>query len=232
MGRLPPSPLVGEGRGGESTERLDPAQTPHARARGAIDWPGWIALAWRSVAAGFMSEWSSNSAPRGYSPYCGRGRTGPADRGRPQRSFWNWPILSRKAALLGILGELLDERLHRLDRLQLGEAAAEQGDAGEGLGVEEALFLAGARLLDVDRRPDAAVGQLAVEDDLHVAGPLELLEDQLVHPAAGLDQAVARTVSEPPSSNVRAAPKSRLGTSSALMSMPPDIVRPEFEPLL
>ena len=55
-------------------------------------------------------------------------------------------------------------------------------------GVEQLFFAARARLRDVDRRPDAAVGQLAVEHQLHVAGALELLEDQLVHAAAGVDQ--------------------------------------------
>ena len=42
--------------------------------------------------------------------------------------------------------------------------------------------------VDVDGREDALVGQLAVEADLHVAGALELLEDDLVHARAGVDQ--------------------------------------------
>src|SRR5207237_4441190 len=50
------------------------------------------------------------------------------------------------------------------------------------------LFLAGARSLDVDGREDALLRQLAVEVDLGVAGPLELLEDHFVHPGAGVDQ--------------------------------------------
>ena len=73
---------------------------------------------------------------------------------------------------------------------------------------------------------DAPVGELAVEDQLHVAGALELLKDQVVHPAAGLDQAVPSTVSEPPSSKTRAEPKSRFGISMARISTPPDMVRP------
>jgi hypothetical protein len=47
---------------------------------------------------------------------------------------------------------------------------------------------AGARVVDVDGREDPAVRQLTVELELHVAGALELLEDHLVHPRAGLDQ--------------------------------------------
>ena len=42
--------------------------------------------------------------------------------------------------------------------------------------------------LDVDGGIDPAVGQAAVEHQLGVAGALELLEDDLVHPAAGVDQ--------------------------------------------
>src|SRR3712207_7529420 len=41
---------------------------------------------------------------------------------------------------------------------------------------------------DVERGVDALLGQRAVELDLAVAGPLELLEDHVVHPRPGLDQ--------------------------------------------
>ena len=41
---------------------------------------------------------------------------------------------------------------------------------------------------NVDRGEDALVGQAAVEDQLHVAGALELLEDHRVHDRAGVDQ--------------------------------------------
>ena len=144
----------------------------------------------------------------------------------------NWPIFSRNAALLGTLASwgasdsiassgFMPERVRRrrLTRARV-------------VGIDQELFLARPRLLDVDRRPEPALGQLAVEDELHVAGALELLEDQLVHPAAGLDQGGRQHGEEPPSSKSRAAPKRRLGTSMALMSIPPDIVRPELDPLL
>ena len=45
-------------------------------------------------------------------------------------------------------------------------------------------------------------------------------------------RAVPMTVREPPSSQARALPKSRLGTSSARMSTPPESVRPLLAPLL
>src|SRR5437773_7270255 len=49
------------------------------------------------------------------------------------------------------------------------------------LEVEELLFLARARLGNVDGGPDALLGQQAVEGDLGVTGALELFEDDLVH---------------------------------------------------
>ena len=42
--------------------------------------------------------------------------------------------------------------------------------------------------MDVDRGENAALDQLAVEVDLHVAGALELLEDHVVHPRTGVDE--------------------------------------------
>src|SRR5918994_6789897 len=50
------------------------------------------------------------------------------------------------------------------------------------------LFLARRGVLDVDGRVEPAVRQLPIEPELHVTRALELLEDDLVHPAAGLYQ--------------------------------------------
>jgi hypothetical protein len=54
--------------------------------------------------------------------------------------------------------------------------------------LEEELLVAGRAGVDVDGRVEAALGEPAVEPQLHVAGALELLEDDLVHLRAGLDQ--------------------------------------------
>jgi len=75
-------------------------------------------------------------------------------------------------------------------------------------------FLTRAGALNVDGREDALVDELAVKNDFHVAGALELFEDDFVHAGAGIDEAVAMMVSEPPSSMLRAAPKKRLGAAS------------------
>src|SRR3546814_5574765 len=57
------------------------------------------------------------------------------------------------------------------------------------LGAEEQeLLVPSRRGVDVDGRVDPALGEAAIEAQLHVAGALELLEDHLVHAAPGLDE--------------------------------------------
>src|SRR5262249_10799464 len=84
--------------------------------------------------------------------------------------------------------ELVLQEFHGLDRVELGEELPEDPHTVEHALPEEQLLLARARAADVDRREHALVHQAAVEVDLHVAGALELLEDHLVHAAAGVDQ--------------------------------------------
>src|SRR6266545_1763118 len=83
--------------------------------------------------------------------------------------------------------ELVQQELHALHGVELGERLAQEPDLLELVLLEEQLFLPRARLLDVDRREDPLVHQPAIEMNLHVAGPLELLEDDVVHPASGID---------------------------------------------
>ncbi|EAP77972.1 hypothetical protein ISM_06745 [Roseovarius nubinhibens ISM] len=54
--------------------------------------------------------------------------------------------------------------------------------------VDQKILFPGARLENVDRREDPLVGNLAIENDLRVAGAFEFFKDHLVHPAAGVDQ--------------------------------------------
>src|SRR5690606_20236025 len=54
--------------------------------------------------------------------------------------------------------------------------------------LEEQLLVTGRRGLHVDGREHPAGGEAPVELELHVPGALELLEDDLVHAAAGLDE--------------------------------------------
>src|SRR5262249_45719541 len=84
--------------------------------------------------------------------------------------------------------DLVVQELHGLHGVQLGEQLAEDPDPVQRLAGQQQLLLAGARAGDIHGREHAAIHQAAVEVDLHVAGALELLEDDLVHPAAGVDQ--------------------------------------------
>src|SRR5664279_543004 len=84
--------------------------------------------------------------------------------------------------------EPLDEELHRLHRRERVEDLAEDPHAVQLLLLEEQLFLARTRAVEVDGRENAAVDELPVEVDLHVAGPLELLEDHVIHPRARVDE--------------------------------------------
>src|SRR5215217_4393924 len=59
---------------------------------------------------------------------------------------------------------------------------------GVGLGLAHAVHDQLQGLGRVEGAEDAALGQLAVQADLHVPGALELLEDDLVHPRPGVDE--------------------------------------------
>jgi hypothetical protein len=62
------------------------------------------------------------------------------------------------------------------------------GDRFERFLVKQQFFAAGTALADVDRRPNASVGQASIEDQFHITGTFELLENRFVHPAVGIDQ--------------------------------------------
>ena len=65
---------------------------------------------------------------------------------------------------------------------------APQGLVACALRTEQQLLPARAGQAEVDGGEDALIGQLPVQHQLHVARPLELLEDQFVHAAARIDQ--------------------------------------------
>ena len=94
------------------------------------------------------------------------------------------------------------------------------------LGHQE-LFLAGARLVDVDRREDALVDQLAVEVDLAVAGALELFEDDVVHAAAGVDQGRGDDGQRSAFLDVAGGAEEALRAVQALASIPPERTLPD-----
>ena len=95
------------------------------------------------------------------------------------------------------------------------------------LGVHQHFFAARAALVDVDRRPDALIDQLAVETISRLPVPLNSskITSSILLPVS--TRAVARIVSEPPSSTLRAEPKNRLGCCRALASRPPERILPD-----
>src|SRR5215217_1904246 len=91
------------------------------------------------------------------------------------------PVFMRNLRLCRLLVYYLSpDSLQLAQELGVGAGLLELGD--------QELLLARRGVLDVYCRVEPAVRQLSIEPELHVAGALELLEDDLVHPAAGLDQ--------------------------------------------
>src|SRR4030081_2035916 len=93
--------------------------------------------------------------------------------------------LEELAVALGV-AQLVEQEIDRIHRAHRVEDAAQHIHLLELVGLGEQLFLAGAGPRDVDRREGALVGDLAIEDELRVAGALEFLEDTLVHAAAAI----------------------------------------------
>ena len=92
---------------------------------------------------------------------------------------------------LRIGGELAQEEeqaLHGLRRAVAGEGAANDVDFLHHPSGEDELLTAGATAQNVDRGVDVHFCNAAVEHELHVAGALELLEDELVHTRVGFDE--------------------------------------------
>src|SRR5215211_7517073 len=96
--------------------------------------------------------------------------------------------LAQELGVRAGLLELLDQELYLLAGVEGVEDAPDLPDP-LGLGrLHEQLLFACRGVLDVDGRVDPAVRHLPVEPELHVARALELLEDDLVHPASRLDE--------------------------------------------
>ena len=78
--------------------------------------------------------------------------------------------------------------VHGLDAVHFVQDLAQDPDPLELFGVAEELLLASPRATNLDRGEHPAISEGPVEVELHVAGALELLEDDLVHAGVGLDQ--------------------------------------------
>src|SRR5688572_12514271 len=109
---------------------------------------------------------------------------------RPSRTSSLAVVAHRgEEVLIGLrLGHSRQQQLHRLDWRERREHLPQHPHAVEIVLRNEQLLFARAALQDIDRRKHAAVGELAIEMDFKVAGPLELLEDDFVHPRARIDE--------------------------------------------
>src|SRR6267142_2201794 len=85
------------------------------------------------------------------------------------------------------LRQAADQKLHGLDCRERAQNLAQHPHAAQLIRRKEQFVLARAGTLNVDGGEDALIREPAVEVDFHVAGALELLEDDIVHAAAGID---------------------------------------------
>src|SRR5215831_1910139 len=110
--------------------------------------------------------------------------------GFPSRSGADRGLLHLEQELGVALGALhpVHEHLECLLWLERVQHPAELPDDLQLVWGQQQVFLAGAGGVHVDGREDPLVGELPAQPQLHVAGPLELLEDHLVGTGAGLDQ--------------------------------------------
>src|ERR1035441_3401016 len=74
-----------------------------------------------------------------------------------------------------------NERFHRFNRVQIHHGPAELAHRFDLVFREELLLLAGPTLGDVDRSEESRVRELAIQNQLHVAGAFELLERSEEH---------------------------------------------------
>src|SRR5918997_6633245 len=120
-------------------------------------------------------------------------------RGRPRAYFAASPSLqvaltadalqlAQELCVGAGLLELLYKELQLLVAVERAQDAADLPDPLGLGGLHEEFFLSRARVLNVDGRVDPLVRELTLQVDLQVTRSFELLVDNLVHPAPGLDE--------------------------------------------
>ena len=86
------------------------------------------------------------------------------------------------------LADFAQELLHRILRIELRQSPPQVANPFELIGVEKKLLAARSAAGQIDRRPNSSLDQTSVEHNFQIASPFELLEDNLIHLATGLDQ--------------------------------------------
>lgn len=87
-----------------------------------------------------------------------------------------------------VLGQLGRQLFHGIHGIHAGQHPAEDRNGPQHIRRQELFLTPRARLGNINRRPDTAVRQPAIEDQLHVARAFEFLKDQFVHAATRVDQ--------------------------------------------
>ena len=80
------------------------------------------------------------------------------------------------------------ESLHGFDGLVPGESTADEAQLVEIVLGKKEFLAARARFEDIYCRINIVFGNAAIENELHVAGSLELLENRFVRFGVGLDE--------------------------------------------
>src|SRR5215207_6274920 len=109
------------------------------------------------------------------------------------------------------LAHPVHHQLEGLGGVEGAEDAAQLPGHDQLLLGEQELLLPRGGGVDVKGGEDAALGQLAVQADLHVPGALELLEDDLVHARPGVDQGGGQDGQRPALFQVAGGPEEPLG---------------------
>ena len=86
------------------------------------------------------------------------------------------------------MGHGLLEELHSLDRREVGEVVAQHDATRQQVGLDEEVVTTCAGGIKVDGGVDSFVGETTVKLQLHIAGTLKLLKDNVIHLAARLGE--------------------------------------------
>src|ERR687898_557436 len=84
--------------------------------------------------------------------------------------------------------ELNQKIVHGVDRSHTRDSLTKDPGCGQRLLTQQQLLTAGGARHEIDGREDSPLCQLSAQHQLAVAGSLELLENHLIHLAAGIDQ--------------------------------------------
>src|SRR5262249_16826020 len=84
--------------------------------------------------------------------------------------------------------DLIEQELHRVDRIHRMKHLAEDPEPVDDFLRNEHFFLTCRGLIDIQARENTLFHQLAIQVNFGITGTLKLLENDLVHPGARLNE--------------------------------------------